>query len=85
MLILIHVVIALLSVASATYAFFAPSKPSLHLSYILIISTLLSGTYLIVSSHAPLLSSCVSGLVYITVVSLGIIPARKKLAASIQR
>lgn len=85
MLILIHVIIALFSVACATYTFFAPSKSSLYLSYALIASTLISGTYLIIASHASLLSSCMSGLIYITVVSFGILPARKKLAASSER
>lgn len=83
MIVLMHVVVALLGIVLSTYSFFQPSKASLRFSYTLIASTLISGTYLVVSTHSPLLQACTSGLVYIGVVSLGIIPARKKLAVKI--
>lgn len=80
MIVLMHVMIALLGIISSTHAFFRPSNIGLRISYMLIASTLISGTYLVVSTHSPLLQACTSGLVYSAVVSLGIIPARKKLA-----
>jgi hypothetical protein len=80
MILMLHVAIALSSILFTTYAYLRPSKTKLNICYGLIAATLTSGTYLVVSTHSPMLSSCASGLIYITAVSLVIIPARKKLA-----
>lgn len=85
MVLLTHITIALLSVALSTYSFFQPTKTGLRVCYGLISATLISGTYLVFSTHSPLLEACSSGLIYVTVVSLIIIPARKKLAAEVSR
>jgi hypothetical protein len=81
MIILLHVLIALASMAFTTYLYVSPSKNKLYVAYGLVGLTLASGTYLIVSAPAHMVQSCVMGLVYLAVVSVGIIAARKKLAS----
>ncbi len=78
MIVLLHVLIALSSVAYTTYLYFRPSKSKFYAAYGLIGATLASGTYLVVSTHSPLLSSCVTGLVYLGIVSFGVFAASRK-------
>jgi hypothetical protein len=68
--ILIHVIIALASVAIASFTFFKPSIKKLVASYGFILATVASGTYLIVASSGSILRSCLTGLFYVTVVSI---------------
>lgn len=68
MILILHILIALASIVCSGYAFFSPSKSKLQVSYALTALTLISGTYLVISTHSPLLSSCVSGLVYLAIV-----------------
>ena len=82
MIVLIHVLIALASVAFSTYALFAPSYAKLKTSYSLVGLTLASGTYLVISTHSNMLSSCITGLVYLAVVSAIIAVAHRKLAVA---
>jgi hypothetical protein len=78
MMILLHVLIALSSVAWTTRLYFAPKKRRFYAAYGLIAATLASGTYLVVSTHSPLLSSCVTGLVYLGIVLSGVFAASRK-------
>ncbi len=80
MILLLHVFIALSSIAYSTYAFFAPTARKLHVSYGLVAATLASGTWLVVSTHASLVQSCISGLVYLATLSVVLVAARYKLA-----
>ncbi|MEK7152663.1 MAG: hypothetical protein AAB834_01840 [Patescibacteria group bacterium] len=80
MALLLHILIALSSVGYATYVFFSPSKSKLRVSYGLVALTLGSGTYLVWSTKAPILQSCMSGLMYISAVSLIIAATYYKLA-----
>ncbi|HVV26010.1 MAG TPA: hypothetical protein VHC21_03185 [Candidatus Saccharimonadales bacterium] len=82
MVVLIHVVIALSSVAWTTYLNFSPSpsRRKFYTAYGLIAATLASGTYLVISTHSPLLSSCVTGLVYLGIVLSGVLVAIRKSA-----
>jgi hypothetical protein len=79
MIVLLHVLIALSSIAFTTYLYFRPSKGKFYASYGLIAATLASGTYLVVSSHSPLLSSCVTGLFYLGIVGVGVTAAYYRL------
>lgn len=72
MIILIHVIIALSSIVATTALAFMPSKTKMKVSYTLIALTLISGTYLVVSMHSPLLSSCLTGLGYLAVALSGV-------------
>jgi hypothetical protein len=70
MLLLIHIVIALLSILLATLTYFIPSTRRIAVSYGFIVATVASGTALLIINPANLLHTCLSGLFYITVVSL---------------
>lgn len=80
MILLLHLIVALSSLVASTTAYVMPSKTRLRITYGLVGLTLASGTYLVWSTHSPLLSSCVSGLVYVAVVMTGIVAAQRKLA-----
>jgi hypothetical protein len=68
MALLTHIIIALSSVAFASYLLARPSRNKFYANYALITATLVSGTYLVVSTGVPMLSACASGLAYLAVV-----------------
>lgn len=70
MVILIHVIIALSSIGIASFVYFQPSIKRLIVSYLFILATVGSGTYLLLSSPSNILKSCLVGLLYLTVVSI---------------
>ena len=79
MIILIHVIIALTSIAIASVTFFKPSIKKLIVSYGFILGTVGSGTYLILTATGSILKSCLVGLVYLTVVTMVTIAAHVRL------
>ena len=84
MILLVHILIALSSVGVATLAFFKPTNARLYTSYGLIAATLASGTFLILTLSTNILKSCLTGLVYVTIVSAITVATHvrvKKLAA----
>lgn len=82
MIVLLHVLIALTSITYATYVYFRPSKQRLYAGYGLVAATLLSGTYLALSTHAALLSACTSGLLYLAIVGALLFAAARQTADS---
>jgi len=70
MIVLIHVIIALASIGLASFTYFKPSIQRLFVSYGLIVATVGSGTFLLLTSPSDILKSCLSGLFYVTVVSV---------------
>lgn len=70
MIILLHICIALASIALATYGYFRPSTKKVLVSYGFMLATIVSGTYLILASNTNILKSCIVGLVYLTAVSV---------------
>ncbi len=85
MILLPHIIIALASVAFSTYAAFAPSQTKLRASYGLLAGTLITGTWLVVSSHAAILSACVTGLAYTGIVTTLLAVANRRLAKATVR
>lgn len=81
MLLFVHVCIALASMAMTSFLFIRPSKNRLRASYVLMGATLASGTYLVASTGSHLLQACTMGLLYSGAISVGIVSARRKLAA----
>jgi len=79
MILILHIVIALASITYTTLTYLAPSKNKLRASWSLVALTIASGTWLVVSSHSALLQSCMTGLIYLAIVSTGIIAAQQKL------
>jgi hypothetical protein len=67
---LIHVIIAVSSIAAASFVFFRPSIKRLYVSYGMIIATVASGTVLLIATPSSILHTCLSGLFYLTVVSI---------------
>lgn len=80
MLLLIHIIIALSSVAASAYALIAPSKNKVNVTYGLTAATVASGTLLVITTHAPILASCMSGLLFVAVALSGTFVARYRLA-----
>ncbi len=79
MVILIHVIIALMSIAITSVVYFKPSIKRLALSYLFILSTVGSGTFLLLSSPSNILKSCLVGLLYLTVVTIVTIATHVKV------
>ena len=80
MVILTHVIIALVSVIQTTFLLFAPSKTKLYSTYVLFAATLASGTYLILTMPAHILTTCIEGIVYMGFVVWSIVFVSQKLA-----
>ena len=80
MALIIHILIALGSIAVATAAYFYPSQSKLSLSYGLVAATLASGSYLVLANPAHMVQACTTGLIYLGAVSVAIISAHRKLA-----
>ena len=81
MSILLHVVIALASIAVASYGYVRPSKLVLRTAYSLVGMTLASGLYVVWNAPAHMVQACISGLVYIGVISIAIVAIKAKLTA----
>lgn len=79
MILLTHIIIALASVAWASVTFFQPTHKKFIASYGLILATIASGTTLIIVDSSAMLHACVSGLIYVTVISIVTIAAQMKL------
>jgi hypothetical protein len=80
MIVLLHVLIALSSLAFTSYLYFSPSRNKLRVGYILVATTLASGTYLVLSTHSNMLQSCLTGLICLAIAFTGIIAAQHKLS-----
>jgi hypothetical protein len=68
MILLIHLCAAIASLIGATLALVSPAIIRIKLCYFLVSITLLSGTYLVISQRAHILSACLSGLIYVGLV-----------------
>lgn len=80
MILIMHIIIALASILFASYLIFRPSSKGIRFSYGLIIGVLLTGFELVIFMQAPILKTCVSGLVFISVIMGELLIARKRLA-----
>jgi hypothetical protein len=81
MALLLHISIAFLSLGFTLFVFFRPTNARLQASFALIAGTLASGTFLLVTKPSHMLETCVMGLFYVGVTTLGTVAARQKLAA----
>jgi hypothetical protein len=80
-----HIIIALSSIIFTTFMFVAPSRNKLYASYGLVGLTLATGTDLVISTHSRLVSACISGLLYLGLVSIGIVATHYRLATAKQK
>jgi len=79
MILPVHIIIALSSVAYTTLLFAHPSKNKFYVNYGLVTLTIASGTYLVISTHARILQACITGLVYVSIVTAGSAAAHYRL------
>jgi hypothetical protein len=79
-MLLLHILTALTSVGFTVYLYFSPSKAKLRVSYGLLAGTIGTGTFLVISAHAPMLQSCMTGLTFVGTSLVGILLAKHKLA-----
>ncbi len=82
MLVLLHVSFALASIILSGIACLTPSLTKLRAAYALIALTLASGSYLVWTIHAPMVQSCLSGIIYLAVVLFETVAARHRLATA---
>ena len=85
MLLLAHILIALSSLGFTTHLYFSSTKVKFKVAYGLIGGTLASGTALVIATHSPMLSSCITGLAYLGAVSFGLFVAHRKFASEYSR
>jgi len=64
-MVLLHVIIACISLGFTAYVFFQPSASKLRVSAALIASTLASGAYLLIAKPGHMLETCTMGLLFI--------------------
>ena len=75
-----HILVAVLSLITATVLLIAPSVSLLRTTYGLFAATVLSGTYVAVRNGEHLVQTCLTGLAYIAFVSAALLVARRQLA-----
>jgi hypothetical protein len=80
MLLILHLVSAFGSMLYTAYLYFFPSAAKLKISYGLVAATFATGFGLVFTKPAHIVEVCVMGLVYLSVVSVGIVSAKYKLA-----
>jgi hypothetical protein len=79
MIVLLHVLIAVMSLMLVTYTFFKPTNKTLLTSYISIFATLTSGFTLVWIEPAKMLHTCEAGLIYFAIVATATTMARARL------
>lgn len=77
-MILLHVIIAISTVGLAGISLLKPTKLNLNLSYLFTAMTFATGTYLVIISPANLVTTCISGLVFLSVVGAVLYTARQR-------
>lgn len=80
--VLLHVLIALSTLAVAAFAAIAPSGQRIRIANIGAALTVASGTILVVVRNAPLLKTCITGLAFLAIVYTFIAIARSRLAGT---
>jgi hypothetical protein len=85
MILLLHIGIALLSLAFAAYVFIAPSKTKLKISYSLVGMTLGTGTYLVIMAPAHMAQACMTGLFYTGVILAASMLTQRKLVNTVSQ
>lgn len=85
MAVLLHIIIALSSMAFTAYMFVRPSERKLQVSIGLIAGTVGTGTLLVVTTRGHILETCLMGLLYIAVTIFGTVAAQRKLATQTVR
>jgi hypothetical protein len=80
MILITHILIALSSMLLASYLIFKPSQKLINTTYGLTAATLATGTYLVIASSSKILQSCITGLLYVGFVTVGVVIAQVRLS-----
>jgi hypothetical protein len=80
MLLIAHIISALSSLVLTGYLYMKPSKSLMNVDYVLVAATVATGTYLIWTSPAHVVTGTISGLTYLAIVLVGIVATQRKLA-----
>jgi hypothetical protein len=78
-MLVVHIIIALTSLAAAVLALARPSQKIVHANYALIAGTLLSGTVLVMQGYS-LLHMCSAGLAYSLLTMTMVLVAQKRVS-----
>lgn len=78
-MLVIHIVIAIVSLIWATVTYLKPSATKLRFSYGFTGAVVLTGILLVVLNHAVIVQACTSGLTYLAISLSATFLARKKL------
>jgi len=78
-MLVLHIIIALTSLAAAVLALARPSQKIVHANYALIAGTLLSGTVLVMQGYS-LLHMCSAGLAYSLLTMTMVLVAQKRVS-----
>lgn len=81
MVLILHILIALSSVAFSTVSIFAPTNKKIKINYAFLAATWISGFFLVFQSNVSFGHLCLSGILYTGVVTMNIYLAKRKLAA----
>lgn len=74
-----HILIALAGLGFATFMLFRPSQKGFYVSYCLLGGTVISGTYLVLSTGSHLIEACLMGLFYLGITFALLSRAQHKL------
>jgi uncharacterized membrane protein YozB (DUF420 family) len=80
MFLILHIVLALMSLFISTYALFSPSSQKLNLTYLLTIGTLLAAGGLVIVDHASIGRTCMTAFIYLAIVSVNVFILKRKLS-----
>jgi hypothetical protein len=79
MALVLHIIIAISTVLLTAVAYLFPTQSKINISSLLIVLTVLSGSYLVVTTPSYLVHACISGLLFVGVSIFGIIAAKNRL------
>lgn len=79
-MVILHIIVALVSISLSGYAYLKPSRTKLLASYCLIAATFASGIVLAISNPAHMTETCLMGLSYLGLVGVSTMAARARLA-----
>ena len=79
-ILILHTIMAISSLIITGILIFSPSKNKINYTFILFLTTLITGTYMIFTMHVNILITCLEGLAFMGVVLGGIAIARRRLA-----
>ena len=80
MILVLHIAVAVSSLVFAALTYVSPSKSKVKAQYGLIAATLATGTVLVLSTGSHLMSACISGLAYLSAVSVFVFASKRKLS-----